>query len=89
MLLLCPLHHREKFLLALQHLQRVNAGDLAYAKHLTGNVKFLKIAAQQLTGALMLGCVGREQVPAQLLQRNMGNVRQTLGHGNVPRRAGG
>ena len=67
----------------------VRAGDLADADVLAGDVELLVVGLEQLLRALAVGHAGGEQLLPQLLQRDLREAGEALGHGDIPLGAGG
>ena len=88
MLVAEAVHLLEQLVLAAHDVQRVQTGDLAHAQHLLGDVELLEIRGDHLLHGL-IGADGGEKFLAQIVQIDIGDAGQTLGHGNIPLGAGG
>lgn len=69
--------------LALHHALGVDAGDLADAEIVIGDMEILEIREQQRVGGLVVRDGRREDGLAQLVERDIGDARHAVGHAAV------
>lgn len=69
------LHDGQELVLALHHALGVDAGDLADAEIVIGDMEILEIREQQRVGGLVVRDGRREDGLAQLVERDIGDAR--------------